>query len=102
MWTGWAPNYEPYNLIVADNYVRSRDVPASETTGLLIGAKYTRCIDVGGGGEATQATYPDPFVKIHNNYCELRAYDGVAISTGAGDDNYAVFGILISATIVLS
>ncbi|MCI2722653.1 hypothetical protein LMI90_22165 [Enterobacter hormaechei] len=88
---GWAPNYEPYNLIVADNYVRSRDVPASETTGLLIGAKYTRCIDVGGGGEATQATYPDPFVKIHNNYCELRAYDGVAISTGAGDDNYAVF-----------
>ncbi|MCM7272615.1 right-handed parallel beta-helix repeat-containing protein [Enterobacter hormaechei] len=88
---GWAPNYEPYNLIVADNYVRSRDVPASETTGLLIGAKYTRCIDVGGGGEATQATYPEPFIKIHNNYCELRAYDGVAINTGAGDDNYAVF-----------
>lgn len=56
-------NYEPYNLIVADNYVRSRDVPASETTGLLIGAKYTRCIDVGGGGEATQATYPDPLSR---------------------------------------
>lgn len=88
---GWSPNYEPYNLIIADNYVRSRDVPASETTGPLIGAKYTRSINVGGGGEATQATYPDPFVKIHNNYCELRAYDGVAISTGAGDDNYNVF-----------
>jgi len=89
--SGWAPNYEPYNLIISNNYVRSRNVPASFTTGLLIGAKYTRSIDVGGGGEATQATYPDPFVKINNNYCELRAFDGVAISTGAGDAAYAVF-----------
>lgn len=93
--SGWAPNYEPYNLIISNNYIRTRDIPASTTSNdpypSLAGSRYTRCIDVGGGGEATQSTYPDPFVKIHNNYCELRAYDGVAISTGAGDDNYAVF-----------
>lgn len=88
---GWSPNYECYNLIIANNYTRSRDIPPSETTGLLAGAKYTRSIDVGGGGEATQATYPEPFVKILNNYCELKSYDGVGITTGAGDSSYVVF-----------
>lgn len=87
----WSPNYECYNLIIANNYIRSRDIPASETTGLLVGAKYTRSIDVGGGGEATLVTYPEPFVKILNNYCELKAYDGVSIATGAGNASYVVF-----------
>ena len=88
---GWAPNYEPYNLIIANNYVRSRDIPDSTSTGPLAGGRYTRSIDVGGGGEATAATYPNPFVKIHSNYCELRAFDGVAIATGAGNSSYQVF-----------
>lgn len=88
---GWSPNYEPYNLIISNNYVRSRDIPASATSGLLAGGKYTRSIDVGGGGEATAATYPQPFVKIHSNYCELRSVDGVAIATGAGDSSYQVY-----------
>lgn len=88
---GWAPNYEPYNLIISNNYVRSRDIPASATSGVLAGGKYTRSIDVGGGGEATAATYPQPFVKIHSNYCELRSVNGVAIETGAGDSSYQVY-----------
>lgn len=88
---GWAPNYEPYNIIIANNYVRSRDIPDSTGTGPLAGGRYTRSIDVGGGGEATTATYPNPFVKIHSNYCELRAVDGVAIATGAGNSSYQVF-----------
>lgn len=88
---GWSPNYEPYNLIIANNYVRSRDIPDSETTGPLIGAKYTRSIDVGGGGEPTSTTYPEPFVKVLNNYCELRSVDGVSIATGAGDSSYFVY-----------
>lgn len=92
---GWSPNYEPYNLTIANNYVRTRDIPASTTASdpypTLSGSRYTRCIDVGGGGEPTQATYPFPFAKVLNNYCEMKAYDGVAIATGAGDDNYYVF-----------
>lgn len=88
---GWAPNYEPYNIIIANNYVRSRNIPDSLSTGPLAGGRYTRSIDVGGGGEATAATYPNPFVKIHSNYCELRAFDGVAIATGAGNASYQIF-----------
>lgn len=89
--SGWSPNYEPYNITIANNYCRSRDIPDSTSTGPLAGSKYTRNIDVGGGGEATQPTYPHPFVKITNNYCELKSFDGVSISTGAGDENYVVF-----------
>lgn len=88
---GWTPNYEPYNIIITNNYVRSRDIPDSESTGLLAGGRFTRSIDVGGGGEPTATTYPEPFVKISNNYCELRAFDGTGISTGAGDSSYYVF-----------
>lgn len=88
---GWAPNYEPYNLIISGNYIRTRDIPDSASSGPLVGGKYTRCIDISGGGEATAATYPQPFAKISNNYCELRAFDGVAISSSAADTNWYVF-----------
>lgn len=88
---GWAPNYEPYNLIIANNYVRSRNIPDSTSTGPLAGGRYTRSIDISGGGEATAATYPHPFAKVYNNYCELRAFDGVAISSSAADTNWYVF-----------
>ncbi|UZT49925.1 hypothetical protein [Enterobacter phage 01_vB_Eclo_IJM] len=94
-------NYEPYNLIISNNYVRSRDIPASATSGVLAGGKYTRSIDVGGGGEATAETYPQPFVKIHSNYCELRSVDGVAIATGAGDSHTMCIRILILVAIRL-
>lgn len=89
--SGWAPNYEPYNLIISNNYVRSRNIPDSTSTGPLAGGRYTRSIDISGGGEATAATYPHPFAKVSNNYCELRAFDGVAISSSAADINWYVF-----------
>lgn len=88
---GWAPNYEPYNMVISGNYVRTRDIPDSASSGPLVGGKYTRCIDISGGGESTAATYPQPYAKISNNYCELRAFDGVAISSSAADTNWYVF-----------
>ena len=88
---GWSPNYESYNFIISNNYVTTRKIPDSKVSTSypsLAGAKYSRCIDFGGGGEATKPTYQYPFFKVFGNYCELNAYDGVAIASGAGDSSY--------------
>lgn len=88
---GWFPNYEPFNLTITNNYVRTRDIPDSAPSGPLVGGKYTRCIDFSGGGEATATTYPNPFIKVSNNYCELKAFDGAGITSSAADTNWYVF-----------
>lgn len=84
---GWFPNYEPFNITISNNYIRTRVIPDSTTNvnyPTLAGAKYARGIDVGGGGEATVATYPYPYLKVLSNYVELKSFDGVGISNTAG------------------
>lgn len=85
--SGWRPNYEPFNITIENNYIRTRNIPDSTTNAnypSLAGAKYTRGIDVGGGGEATGETYPYPYLKVLSNYVELKSFDGVGISNSAG------------------
>ncbi|SAA29902.1 Phage tail fibers [Enterobacter hormaechei] len=75
---GWDNGYEPYNVIVTNNYIVTR----------ALGVVGTGGISMVGNGSALAESYPYPFLKCNNNYIEVRASNGVGISNGYNNNDY--------------
>ncbi len=75
---GWDNGYEPYNVIVTNNYIVTR----------ALGVVGTGGISMVGNGSALAESYPYPFLKCNNNYIEVRAANGVGINNGYNNNDY--------------
>lgn len=75
---GWDNGYEPYNVIVTNNYIVTR----------ALGVVGTGGISMVGNGSALAESYPYPFLKCNNNYIEVRASNGVGISNGYNNNDF--------------
>ena len=75
---GWGNGYEPYNIIVTNNYITTR----------ALGIVGSGGISMVGNGSAQADSYPYPFLKCNNNYVEIRSANGVGINNGYNNNDY--------------